>query len=189
MKFTLDSNNPKMIVALGNIGKQYDNTRHNAGFMFLDYITDTLNLTASLVSEKDSDLMNMKRYQNPNLITLKPYTLMNSSGKAVREAIKYHNFPHEDILLIHDDLDIPLGKSKMQLGVSPKDHKGVISVEQQMGSKDFLRLRIGIENRQQGSRIPGEDYVLQKFSDNEKVMLKTSFAEILDTYFEMRAIA
>lgn len=183
MKFNLTSNNLKLIVALGNVGKQYEGSRHNAGFMFLDFITDALNLTDSLISEKDNELMNMKRYQHPDLIALKPSTLMNSSGKAVRELLRYQDISPNDLLLIHDDLDIPLGKYKLQLGVSPKDHKGVISVEQQTGLKDFLRLRIGVENRQQGSRIPGEDYVLQKFSDNEKILLTTAFGEMLSTYF------
>lgn len=111
---------------------------------------------------------------------------MNRSGIAVRAVI--NKFDIDGFVLAHDDLDIPLGKYKIQKEKSPKGHNGVISVESNLGTSDFLRVRIGIENRGE-RKIPGEDYVLQKYTEEEldtlKVAIEESIQELLSTIFEL----
>lgn len=147
----------KLIVGLGNPGERYKNNRHNIGFVVLDRLKDKLN------EEKE-------------LYFLKPDTFMNKSGLAVAKIKNFYKINEEDVYVIHDDLDIRLGEYKIQLGVGPKVHNGVDSVEKELGTSNFWRVRIGVDNRDQEHRIPGEDYVLKDFSREEREVL----AEVID---------
>lgn len=181
-----------LITGLGNIGKEYENTPHNVGFVFLDVLReelskkDGLQVSEWINEEKlfNSQLCKIKKDGEVILILQKPLTYMNRSGIAVRSVVS--KFDIDAFILIHDDLDISLGKYKIQSGKSPKGHKGVISVEGNIGTSEFLRVRIGIENRE-GRTIPGEDYVLQKYSEDELTTLKEcvheSVQELLSTIF------
>jgi PTH1 family peptidyl-tRNA hydrolase len=95
---------------------------------------------------------------------------MNNAGEAVKKV--FDKYDIEEFVLFHDDLDIRLGDYKIQKGKSPKGHNGVKSVEKKLGTKDFWRVRLGVDNRPEGSKIPGEEYVLEKFEKDEKEILK-----------------
>ena len=142
----------KLIIGLGNPGEKYKNTRHNAGFLVADALQKIKLPSGAIVRKSD--------------------VFMNDSGSFVKKLIsKYPSIPVSSIYVVHDDLDIPLGSYKIQLGTGPKDHNGVNSVETELGTKDFWRVRVGIENREPDDRIQGEDYVLQDFTTDEKKTL------------------
>lgn len=159
----------RLIVGLGNPGKQYENTRHNLGFRILDLLAS---------GEQWQDKYDSKFIKFEDIILAKPQTFMNKSGEAVKELLKY--YPAAELVVIHDDLDIPLGSLKIQKGSSAAGHHGVESIIQELGSKDFIRIRLGIFNpdsrfpaRPAGGQIPDSNsYVLQKFTDEEEKILK-----------------
>ena len=165
----------KLIIGLGNPGEDYQMTRHNAGFMFIDYlISSSSKIIATEKKFKDSLIYSFDK----DTILLKPLTFMNESGSMVKQAVKWFDIDVErNFTLVYDDLDIPLGKFKLQFAKSPKDHKGVRSVEDHLGTNKFMRLRIGVDNRN-GKDIPGEKYVLGEFKKNEKNMLAEVFESI-----------
>lgn len=102
-------------------------------------------------------------------ILVKPQTFMNNSGRTVRKILDFYKLPTTELVLIHDDLDLELGVWKIQMGVGPKVHNGVNSVEQYLGTKNFLRVRIGVDNRSnKPTNLPGADYVLENFGKEEK---------------------
>lgn len=171
-----------IITALGNIGKEYEKTPHNAGFIFIEKLREYLLenrgfLVSDWINENKlflSDICKVKKDGKLIGILQKPHTFMNSSGSAVRLLLK--KFEYDKYILVHDDLDIPLGEFKIQLGKSPKGHKGVLSVESVLKDNQFNRVRIGIENR--GSRvISGDEYVLQPYSKKELAILDSVINE------------
>jgi peptidyl-tRNA hydrolase, PTH1 family len=158
-----------LITGLGNPGKEYENTPHNAGFMFLDILKEELSRREDLqvsdwIAEEKlflSHICKIKREGELIGILQKPITYMNRSGSAVK--LVHNKFDIQKYILVHDDLDIQLGKYKIQEEKSPKGHNGVLSIESALGTTNFTRVRIGIENRED-RRIPGEDYVLKRYS-------------------------
>jgi PTH1 family peptidyl-tRNA hydrolase len=171
----LDIEGIKLFVGLGNPGNEYQNTRHNAGFMLLDFLTEKLEGEEMFYKQdKDYELLKFPRHK---IWLLKPLTMMNASGKAVTEVIHQSNLTLKNMLVAHDDLDIKLGEYKIQLAKSPKLHNGVISIEQQLGSVAFYRVRIGIENRINQAE-KGIDFVLSKFSAEENKILDDVFTKI-----------
>lgn len=169
----------KLIVGLGNPGKEYLNTRHNVGFLFLDALKDKFlyqkDIYATEWRKEDmfqSEISFIKRNSTIVSVLVKPLSFMNNSGDSVKKIIKKLEIDNinENIILIHDDLDIMLGEFKIQIGKSPNGHNGVKSIEDRIGIIDFKRIRIGIENRN-GRNITGEEYVLTKFSKEERVIL------------------
>lgn len=175
----------KLIAGLGNPGEKYQDTRHNVGFFVLDRLSESGNVgevagdPALVVWHEDKGVYTLKISLAPEAAVLaKPQEYMNESGKAVKFICQKHKVLPQAVLVIHDDLDIPLGSYKLQFGKGPRLHNGVTSVENYLGSKDFWRLRVGIENRgqkvagQQG-RSTGEDYVLDKFSKEELEVLES----------------
>lgn len=152
----------KLIVGLGNPGDKYKGNRHNVGQMVLDGI-------------QRSGI----RDQRSEIRLLRPETFMNESGVAVRKAMNFYKLGVEDLIVIHDDLDIRLGEYKIDMARGPKQHNGVTSVEEELGTKDFLRVRVGVDNRV-GERTPGERYVLEDFTDEERVILDGVIEKIVD---------
>ncbi len=168
----------KLIVGLGNIGREYKNTRHNAGFLFLDYMYNSENFS------EDSKLKSfIKRAENK--VLAKPTTFMNLSGQAVSLISNYYKIKSHEILLVHDDLDIKLGEYKITYTKGPKVHNGIISVEETLKTNKFWRLRIGVDNRTPELRkhIKGNDYVLSSFLQEEKLILQKTFAKIKEENF------
>ncbi len=158
----------KLIVGLGNPGEKYKNTRHNTGFMALDAVTSNFQFSISFQSVFNAQISN-GILENKKIILAKPQTFMNESGKAVKAITDYYKIPTQNITVIHDDLDIPLGEYKIVRGRGSAGHKGAQSIIDALGTKDFTRMRIGIgvENK----KIPAEDFVLENFTKEEKKII------------------
>jgi len=166
----------KLITGLGNPGEKYHNTRHNLGFRFLDSLRERFlyqnNISCTDWEKEDmfnSELSFLKEESRIIAILQKPLTYMNRSGDAVSKIVKKYDIEdvEQNFILVHDDLDLDLGRFKIQVGKSPLGHNGVRNVEERLKTNEFKRVRIGIENRG-GIDIPGEDYVLMKFLKSEE---------------------
>lgn len=163
----------KLIVGLGNPGDEYINTRHNVGFMLVDW------MAKSSWKRSKSGLLEYS-WLGSGVELIKPQTFMNKSGEAVGLVVKKHDMDLDDILVVHDDLDIQFGEFKIQKGKGPKVHKGILSVEKILKGENFWRARIGTDNRQgEMKQIPGDKYVLSKFSEEEIIILEKVFEEIV----------
>lgn len=168
----------KLIVGLGNVGEKYSRTRHNAGFLFVDYLVHIfLKELGFDFDVEERDEYKLYNFRLLDLRILKPKQLMNNSGSSLYNYLKFHTYPLEEILVAHDDLDISLGNYKLQFQRSPQGHNGILSIEKSLAGKDFYRLRIGVEDRLD-KRIRGIDYVLMKFNDQEKETLESVFKSI-----------
>jgi len=162
-----------LIVGLGNPGEDYEKTRHNAGFLFVNKLAGR----EKYESDRKQEAEVLKRGE---LILAKPNTFMNESGRAVRKIMDFYKLGIENVVIVHDDLDIAFGEYKIQKEVGPKVHNGLKSVEQNLGRKDFLRVRIGIDNREPGiSYGTGSDYVLSKLNKEEMKQLDDLFDEMI----------
>lgn len=171
----------RIIVGLGNPGKNYQNTRHNAGFIFVDYLADLLQLSWKYEKKLQAKLARSEViYQGSteDLCLIKPETFMNLSGQAVRAALDYY-YPDvleeepQHLVVAHDDLDLPLGEFKLQKK-GPKVHNGLQSLYQHLGFDDFWHLRIGVDTREGMRTLPPADYVLMKMSPEEQKQLQES---------------
>lgn len=160
--------NTFMIVGLGNPGLRYRHNRHNVGFMVIDALAKQLDL--KLKKAKSKALIVETRYEGKSLILVKPQTFMNLSGKSVAPLVRFFKIPLENLVIIHDDLDIPLGTIRIRPGGGTGGQQGVKSILNELGDRQVPRLRVGI------SRPPGRmdpaDYVLQDFSSAEKLELE-----------------
>jgi len=141
----------KLIIGLGNPGKGYQNNRHNTGHIFVNSLLQK-NLPQGLIVKKSS-------------------VYMNDSGQEIRGLVDKYRIDLENLYIVHDDLDIPLGSFKIQKGKGPKEHNGLESIEDCLNSTDFWRVRIGIDNRKEGERVEGKEYVLEDFSKQERIIL------------------
>ncbi len=176
----------KLITGLGNPGKEYTNTRHNAGFDFVNVLREkflyqnTLYPTEWRKEESfQSEIAFIKNGSKIIAILQKPLTFMNNSGDAVKKIVgKFDIEPVSDFILVHDDLDIPLGDFKIQLGKAPFCHNGVNNVEERLGTKGFRRIRLGIDGREDKT-ISGMDYVLMRFSKEERATLDEVVAQAI----------
>lgn len=158
---------PFLIVGLGNPGREYRNNRHNIGFMVLDQLAGKLDTSFSKM--KMNSLMTAVRYKGYRIILLKPQTYMNLSGKAVSSFVRFYKLPLENLLVVYDDVDLPFQTLRMRPDGGDAGQKGVRSIIQELGTKDFPRLRVGI-NRPPG-RMSVSSYVLLNFSDQETEIL------------------
>src|SRR3989338_6842129 len=166
-----------LIVGLGNPGIKYKNNRHNVGQMFIDFIASLLYCS---IVKKEKLFITMKQSNNETIVLAKPLAFMNNSGLAVKKLIEKFKMKNEKLIVVHDDLDIPLGKFHIQFGVGPQLHNGLESIEQHLKTKDFWRVRIGIDARLLDKKISGEIYTLQNFLSQEKKLLETEiFPKIL----------
>ncbi len=156
----------KLIVGLGNPGSKYQWTRHNAGFMVLDRFC--LDIGTSVVRKTFSGLFGEGSFQGERLLLLKPQTFMNLSGRSVNPALHFHRLSLQDLIVIHDDLDIPFGRIKLKEGGGHAGHNGLRSLMQELGGGQFLRMRIGI-----GKPLHEDaaDYVLNSFTKEELAIL------------------
>ncbi len=185
----------KIIVGLGNPGEKYVKNRHNVGFMFVDWYLARQGTSSMFKFDKytNAEIVEFER-QNEPLILAKPQTFMNNSGSAVAKLVS--DYPSaslragkllitNDLIIIHDDLDIPLGKFKIQKGKGPELHYGVNSIESHLKNKDFWRVRIGVDNRGVDNRASGEVYTLQNFNQEELQTLQTVFEEASEAMFKL----
>ena len=152
-----------LIVGLGNPGLQYVDTRHNVGFMLLDYLANDSN--ESFAESKWKALIAKTIIWDESIVFLKPQTYMNASGTAVAAVAQYYKLPNANILVVHDDLDLPLGRIKIVSGGGAGGHKGVLSCIDHLGTRNFPRIKIGIGRP--AAPIPPEKYVLSRFGSDE----------------------
>ncbi|HEY8395285.1 MAG TPA: aminoacyl-tRNA hydrolase [Bacilli bacterium] len=146
-----------MIVGLGNPGRNYQGTRHNIGFMFLDKLVQDLGETFSLKKDLRAEVAEF-HHNGEKIILLKPQTFMNLSGEAVLLALKYYKLSPDDILVVYDDMDLPEGKIRIRKGGSSGGHKGIKNIIELLNTQDIKRIRIGIGS----AKSDCIDYVLSK---------------------------
>lgn len=149
----------RLVVGLGNPGKEFENTRHNLGFFLVDLLK--------------------KEIAGPGVVFFKNSSFINEAGKEIKKTIGWHKISLEDVLVIHDDFDLELGQFKLQSNRSSAGHKGVQSLIDELGSKDFSRLRVGISPPPLG--IEANDYVLGRFSPPEQQILDSIYPQILSS--------
>lgn len=167
----------KLIIGLGNPGRQYENSRHNIGFMCLNHIARTHAIT--LDNKQGKARSGTGEICGHKVLLAKPQTYMNSSGDSVRLLVNKFDVVLDDIVVIHDELDLPLGKVRLRQGGSSAGHKGVQSIISSLGSQDFIRLRIGIGRPAATENEEGIiDYVLNDFTREERQAVSTLIPEI-----------
>jgi PTH1 family peptidyl-tRNA hydrolase len=163
----------KLIVGLGNIGKEYANTRHNVGFLAVDAIARFFELDFS--KEKFQGIYTEFFYEGEKIILLKPAKYMNLSGEVVKSFATFFKIDISDILIISDDLDMPVGKIKLKYKGSSGGHNGLKNIEYHMKTNQYKRLKIGISNNKE---IDTKDYVLGKISSEEMHILEEVFNQM-----------
>lgn len=169
----------KLLVGLGNPGKKYENTRHNVGFCVLDAFSEKTGLVFD--EEKFKGLYGKIRIGNETMICLKPQTYMNLSGEAVRAISDYYNIAAEDILIVYDDIDLPLGKLRLRKNGTGGNHNGIKSVVQMMGTKNIKRIRIGVDKN---PLYDQKDYVLSKFPAEQQEIMQHAFERAADALID-----
>lgn len=171
----------KLIVGLGNFEDKYLFTRHNVGFMMVDYFV-RLNNEAFKVEKKLKSAVAKFKFHDEDIIFIKPLTYMNLSGEAVVAVMNFYKIDLKDIFIIYDDIALDLGKVRLRPSGSDGGHNGVKSIIKCLGSKEFDRLKIGIGPQ---PNIPSEAYVLQNFSKDELEIVKEVLTKsIIEDYLE-----
>jgi PTH1 family peptidyl-tRNA hydrolase len=158
---------PYLIVGLGNPGREYRETRHNIGFMLVDYLAKRLGVSFTRLESKA--LVTKGEYQGRRLVLAKPQTFMNLSGSAVGSLVRFYKVPMPNLLVAYDDVDLPLGTIRLRAEGGSAGQKGMASIIERLGRQDFPRLRLGI-GRPPG-RMEAADYVLQPFKKDEAELL------------------
>lgn len=163
---------PFLLIGLGNPGREYKDSRHNIGFMLIDHLAVRLNAHGKKLQSKA--IVISTHYEERKIILAKPQTYMNLSGQSVQGLLHFYKVPFENLLVAHDDLDLPFGTIRIRPGGGPGGQRGMASTIEKLGTQDFPRLRLGI-GRPPG-RMDPKDYVLQSFSKEDSKLLP----EILD---------
>ena len=159
----------KLFIGLGNPGRLYTKTRHNIGFLVIDEFAKSLN--AEINTKKFNALVTQVMIQKEKVILMKPQTYMNLSGEAVIQAKNFYQIEDEDIIVVYDDVALPLGKLRLREKGSSGGHNGVKSIIQHLHTNEIKRIRIGIGSNE---FIDQKDYVLGKFSKEDQKILKES---------------
>ena len=174
----------KVLIGLGNPENKYLFTRHNVGWQFLDYLAKKNQFPEFQEQKKFHSLIARK----DDIWLIKPTTYMNDSGKAVRSFLQFYQpelfqagqLELTNVAVIHDDLDIPIGGSKLQFGSGPKVHNGINSIRDHLKTDQFWYGRVGVDGREGKRSEAGKDYVLQPFFAEEKEKLVLVFAELFE---------
>lgn len=165
-----------LFVGLGNPGDQYEFTRHNAGFLFVDYLANLLQTNFVEKKRWKADLAEPDK----SVLLAKPQTFMNRSGQSVQSIMAFYKIKPEDIFIAFDDLDLVHGSGKIQFGRGPKAHNGLNSVYQEIGTDTFWHVRIGVDARAGEKNIPPDKYVLQTMTVEERATLQDTFRALKD---------
>ncbi len=163
-----------LIVGLGNPGKQYEDTRHNIGFMLLDRLAAASGACFKSAPKWQSQLA---KIPESSTILLKPQTFMNLSGRAIQQILSFHKWPPEQMLVIYDDVALPLGALRFREKGSAGGHNGIKSILQHLGNDGFPRLKIGIGGSDRGEMV---SHVLGKFTIEERPLLENTLATALE---------
>ncbi len=156
----------KLIVGLGNPGKEYEKTRHNAGFMALDKLADKLGV--SVTTAKWNALIAVTRIEGQAVVLMKPLTYMNLSGSAVSQAVQFYKIENCDILVMHDDMDLPVGSLRIRKKGSSGGQKGMESILSSLQTKDINRIRIGVGRDKTRDHDEVPDWVLSPIPKAEQ---------------------
>ncbi|MCX6740618.1 MAG: aminoacyl-tRNA hydrolase [Candidatus Parcubacteria bacterium] len=169
----------KLIVGLGNPGQEYKNNRHNIGFQALDAARVIPNLFGVVPTFKLEKKFKAEIAKGANFILAKPQTFMNNSGQAVKTIKTFFKIKLENIIVVHDDIDLALGKIRISQDASSGGNNGVESIIKELGSKGFIRIRVGVANSLR-EKMPADKFVLQNFTPADKKIIKNSIPQILE---------
>jgi PTH1 family peptidyl-tRNA hydrolase len=160
----------KLIVGLGNPGKEYVHTRHNIGFLVINALSTKFHGGDWKTNKNLKSVVTDIEINEEKIILAKPVTFMNESGQAVGALQRFYKIDHKDIILIHDDIDLQFGKLRVRVGGSSGGHNGIKSIQQHTG-QEATRFRIGVANDELRTHIPSVKFVLQKFNKDEQAKL------------------
>ena len=163
-----------LIVCLGNPGRRYSKTRHNVGFMVAD---DSASRYGIELKTRESYMIGKGSIEGNEVILMEPLTFMNRSGFAVKEVMKKYPLGPENLIVVHDDLDMETGKLKIRKKGSSGGHRGVDSIIESIGTREFVRVKIGV-GREEG--VPAEEYVLRKFGKDQIPLIKDAIVRASD---------
>lgn len=158
-----------LILGLGNPGEKYQHTRHNVGFLFLDFLRESWHLPAFAPSNRFESLLSKGEWNGHPILLGKPETYMNLSGKSAQSLLGYYKLTEKNLAVIHDDLDIAKGTLRSTHSSSAAGHNGVADIIERIGTQDFFRIRIGIGRSEEN--IPTKDFVLLPLSHEEYATL------------------
>jgi len=170
----------KLIIGLGNPGKDYESTRHNMGFMAIDTFANKYNVSFKLETKFKAEVASVTINGN-KAILMKPMTYMNLSGEAVAKVMNFYKISTEDILVISDDLDSTLGRVRLRASGSSGGHNGHKNIALNIGTEEYKRIKIGIDR---SKIIPVIDWVLKKLTNEELDLLKPSFEKASDAIYD-----
>ncbi len=154
----------KLVIGIGNPDVKYKNTRHNAGLMVVDEL--------------------LSRGRVKDIVVKRSDKFMNNSGSFVLAQYTKYHIQYTDLYVVHDDLDIPLGSFKIQFGKGPRVHNGLNDIYEKIGTSDFWHVRVGVDSRDPENRAKGQDYVLEDFTDEEKIILNGVIKQICNQLTE-----
>ncbi|OQY07265.1 MAG: aminoacyl-tRNA hydrolase [Fusobacteriia bacterium 4572_132] len=170
----------KLIVGLGNPGKKYENTRHNIGFEVIKRFSKRLGF--EVIKEKFQGEIIVGRYKEEKVLLLMPQTFMNLSGNSIIEVINFYKISIDDIVVIYDDMDLPLGKMRIRLKGSAGGHNGIKSIISHIG-EEFIRIKSGIGKAREGQDTI--NFVLGRFEKEENEEVNTMIDKITEVLFEI----
>ncbi len=177
MFYTVGLNKTVLLAGLGNRGQEYDGTRHNIGFACIDsFVSQNEDMSAWIQKNDLQCLMSTGQLADTRVIAIKPTSFMNLSGQALQAVSNFYKLSLDNVVVIHDELDIDFGQIRLRLGGSSAGHNGVSSIMQYLG-EEFGRVRVGIGPKSP-SRISAEKFVLQKFSTSEQSQLANLNREV-----------
>lgn len=174
----------KIIAGLGNPGQKYDKTKHNTGFMTMDHYLDEKDL--SLDKDKFEGHWTKQKINGEDVILLEPQTYMNESGRSVSQVANFFKVDHEDILIIQDDMDMPIGKIRIRANGKSGGHNGIKSIIRDLGTEKFNRLKIGIRHPKNTTVV---SWVLTPFNDEQQKLMDDAFdtsVKIIDDFIAGR---
>ena len=171
----------KLIVGLGNPGKEYAKTRHNSGFMAMDKLADRCGV--SLTTSKWNALIAKTVISGEQVLLMKPLTYMNLSGQAVAQAAHFYHIEPEDILVIHDDMDLTTGSVRIRAKGSSGGQKGMKSIQQALGTNDIARIRIGVGHSRHGEHDIVPDWVLSPVPKAQQELFDTALTSAADAAY------
>ena len=175
----------KLIIGLGNVGKEYNETRHNVGFMCVDYFVKEIVKQDLNYKKRDNYFYLEAKYNDEKVVIIKPTTYMNLSGEAITKAKKWYKVKDEDIIIVYDDIDLNIGNIRFRESGSAGTHNGMRNIISILKTEELKRIRVGIENRE-NKNIPLVDYVLTKFSKDElDELYNTSFKQASEKLIEL----
>lgn len=171
----------KLIVGLGNPGIKYQLSRHNMGFLVLDALAKERNI--EICQKKFDSCFGKGKISSSTVLLAKPLTFMNLSGVAIKKLLGYFKIDFKDLIVVHDDLDLPFNSIRIKIGGGHGGHKGLISIIDYLGRSEFIRIRLGIGKPNSKEMVEG--YVIQHFTDNEMKLLPYIITRACDAVVEV----